>query len=294
MDLAERYLELRLEGVFLAGGIQIAGSQHCSKANGSSMDLSTNICDLKVVVATHKSYWVPEDPAYYPVHVGSFDKNSIRGFQRDDVGDNISVKNPNYCELTGLYWAWKNLEAGYLGLAHYRRHFASKCFGEKKSRVATGKQLLEAAAISGIVLPKARRYYIETNYSQYVHAHHSEDLEITRDIIAEQDASLLRKYDEVMDRTYGHRFNMFIMRRDLADAWCEWLFGLLSELESRLDIGDYSSNDARVFGFVAERLIDIWIEGNGLAYAEMQVVNLENQHWFKKGLSFLRRKAAGK
>lgn len=246
--------------------------------------------DLKIVVASHKPYWIPEDSCYLPVQVGAAGKDTIPGFQRDDEGENISQKNPNYCELTGLYWAWKNLEADYFGLAHYRRHFAASRIGEKKSRVATGEQLMSALDSTGIVVPKNRNYYIETNYSQYVHAHHAEDLAITREIIAELEPETIWKYDELMNRTYGHRFNMFVMRRDLANAWCEWLFSILFELEERLDISNYNTNDARVFGFVSERLLDYWLESNGLNYIEMPVVNLENQHWIRKGASFLERK----
>ena len=244
---------------------------------------------MRIVVAAHKPYWMPDDACYLPVQVGAIGKEPI-GFQRDDEGENISAKNSNYCELTGLYWAWRNLDTDYLGLAHYRRHFASKMTGDKKNRVASGVQLKEALAVTGVVLPKTRDYYIETNYTQYVHAHHEEDLTITREIIAEREPRMIWKYDEIMNRTYGHRFNMFVMRRDIADAWCEWLFGVLFELENRLDISSYNENDARVFGFVSERLLDYWIEANDLSYTETPVVNLENQHWVKKGTAFLRRK----
>lgn len=246
---------------------------------------------LKMVVAAHKPYWMPEDPCYLPIQVGAAGKKTIEGFQRDDEGENISAKNPNYCELTGLYWAWKNLDADYLGLAHYRRHFAVGR-GDKRSRVATGEQIVDALRATGVVLPKARNYYIETNYTQYVHAHHEEDLAVTRDIIAEREPKIVWKYDEIMNRTYGHRFNMFAMRRDLANAWCEWLFDVLFELEVRLDISSYSPNDVRVFGFVSERLLDYWVEANSLTCVERPVVNLESQHWIRKGTAFLRRKVA--
>ena len=248
---------------------------------------------LKIVVATHKPYWMPGDSAYLPVQAGSAGKDSIMGYQRDDDGVNISVKNPNYCELTALYWAWKNLDADYLGLAHYRRHFEGKGAGDKKDRVATGAQVMDMLQKAPVVLPKPRNYYIETNYSQYVHAHHEEDLVQTRALLQERSPKLVEKYDEVMDRTYGHRFNMFVMRRDVADEWCSWLFDLLFALEERLDISDYSQNDARVFGFVSERLLDVWIEGNAIECVEMPVVNLESQHWVKKGTSFLKRKFGG-
>lgn len=79
--------------------------------------------DIKVIVAVHKPYWMPIEDCYLPLHVGKEGKTDI-GFIGDNTGDNISTKNANFCELTGLYWAWKNLKADYIGLCHYRRYFA--------------------------------------------------------------------------------------------------------------------------------------------------------------------------
>ena len=73
--------------------------------------------DIKILVAAHKKYWMPDDDVYMPLHVGAEGKASL-GYTPDNTGDNISAKNPNYCELTGLYWAWKNLECQYIGLCH--------------------------------------------------------------------------------------------------------------------------------------------------------------------------------
>ena len=77
---------------------------------------------IKIIVATHKKYKMPNDSIYLPVQVGTENKESL-GYQPDNDGENISSKNPYFCELTGLYWAWKNLDADYIGLSHYRRHF---------------------------------------------------------------------------------------------------------------------------------------------------------------------------
>ena len=82
-----------------------------------------------IVVATHKPYRMPSDPCYLPLHVGRAGKEDI-GFSGDDTGENISQKNPFYCELTGLYWLWRNVDSDYKGLVHYRRHFG----GSGKSR----------------------------------------------------------------------------------------------------------------------------------------------------------------
>ena len=84
---------------------------------------------VKIVVATHKKYEMPKDGMYLPLHVGAEGKKDSNGnaldlgYQKDNTGENISKKNASYCELTGLYWAWKNLKDDYIGLEHYRRHF---------------------------------------------------------------------------------------------------------------------------------------------------------------------------
>ena len=239
---------------------------------------------MKIIVAAHKPYRMPEDAAYLPVQVGAAGKPSIGDWQRDDEGESISARNANWCELTGLYWAWKNLPADVLGLVHYRRHFKGA------HGIATGAELVAALEKADVILPRKRNYFIETNYSQYVHAHHAIDLDETRRIIGERCPEYLPAFDRTMKRTIGHRFNMFVMRREIADRYCTWLFDILFELERRLDISTYSANGARVFGFVAERLMDVWIETNGIRFAELPVLNLESQHWPRKILAFLRRK----
>lgn len=257
--------------------------------------------NIKIIIATHKPYWMPDDDIYLPLHVGAEGKIDASGnpldlgFVKDNTGDHISEKNANYCELTGLYWAWKNLDADYVGLAHYRRHFTTGGHSsDKKSLIITGKDLETLLNQTDILLPKPRNYWIETNYSQYVHAHHAEDLDVTREILKEKYPQYIQTYDAYMKRTKGHRFNMFIMKREKFDAYCEWLFDILFELEKRLDISDYNQNDARVFGFVSERLLDVWLETNKYTFKELSYVFMEEQNWLVKGGNFLKRKMGKK
>lgn len=248
------------------------------------------MADIKIIIATHKTYQMPKDSMYLPLQVGAEGKADL-GYVKDNSGDNISERNANYCELTGLYWAWKNLDADYIGLAHYRRHFCLKSSkGDKWQKILTKEQLEPLLQKHDIILPNPRNYFIETNYDQYVHAHHAEDLDTTREILQERYPDYLPIYDDYMKRTIGHRFNMFIMKKEIFDAYCSWLFEILFELEKSLDISDYSKNDARVFGFVSERLIDVWIENNKLSYLEMPVEFMEKENWLKKGSAFLKRK----
>ena len=256
--------------------------------------------DIKIIIATHKTYWMPDDPMYIPVHVGAEGKTDSfgvpldLGYVKDNTGDNISSKNVNYCELTGLYWAWKNLDAEYIGLAHYRRHFSSSSnpFIDKKIRVINHlllKKILEEAGVD-ILLPNPRNYWIETNYSQYVHAHPREGLDLALELAGACGDSYAAAAEGPRKRSWTHLFNMFIMKRELFDAYCSWLFPILFQMEARLDLTGWSDNDRRVFGFVAERLLDVWLEANEVSCREIPVMFMENQNWLIKGGRFVKRK----
>ena len=249
--------------------------------------------DIKILVAAHKEYRFPDDGVYLPVHVG---KNGGGGFglPGDDTGDNISAKNPNYCELTALYWAWKNLSCDYVGLCHYRRYFAHRSFSRSAERKRESvfkrcdyERLLRAY---DVVLPKKRMYYIETVRSQYEHAHFKRDLDAAERIVKELHPDCAEAFDSVMGRRGLHLYNMFVMGKARFDDYCEWLFPILSALEKRIDIASYDRTQARVFGFLGERLFNVWIEGQGLKVFEAHVVNLERTDWPKKIAAFLKRK----
>ena len=102
---------------------------------------------------------------------------------------------------------------------------------------------------------------------------------MTRAIIARKCPEYLPAYDLYMSKTHGHHFNMFVMRHELLDHYCTWLFDILFELEKELDISHYSTNDKRVFGFVSERLLDAWLITNNISYEELAVLHMESQHW---------------
>lgn len=254
------------------------------------------MANIKILVATHKPYWMPSDDVYMPIHVGKEGKQEL-GYIGDNTGDNISLKNPNYCELTALYWAWKNLEADYIGLVHYRRYFTNKevrNLDEKKQQILTGEKWQELLSHYPAVVADKRKYYIESNRSHYNHAHHSTGLDVTEEIIKELYPDYSSAFDLVCNRTWAHMFNMFVMRRDLYNQYCEWLFSILFELEKRVDISKYDAYEARIFGFVSEILLDVWLEKNKIFYKEQNVSFMEKQNWLIKGGSFLKRKVFGK
>lgn len=250
--------------------------------------------NIKLIVAAHKSYRMPEDPMYLPVHVGRAGKDLDLGYQGDNEGTHISEKNASFCELTGLYWAWKNLDADYLGLCHYRRHFRGKPGGDKWDCILTASQAEELLKDADVLLPKRRNYYIETSYSQYIHAHPAEGLDLAFALAAAQGKAYEQAVETAKRRTWVHIYNMFIMKREILDDYCQWLFGILFQVEARLDTSGYSAYDKRVFGFLGERLLDVYLEANGIPYREVPVMFMEKQNWLKKGGAFLRRKFFGR
>ncbi len=249
--------------------------------------------NIKIIIAAHKPYWMPEDEMYLPLHVGCEGKKEI-GFQGDNTGENISLKNPYFCELTGLYWAWKNLDCDYLGLAHYRRHFSAKPLKDKKASVLKSSELKVLLSDYDVIMPKARNYYIENIYDHYSHTHDASHLDKTRAIIEEKYPDYLSSYDKVMKSRKAHMFNMFIMKKELADKYCEWLFDILFELEKQIDITGMSAFDARLFGRVSERLLNVWLIKNGIRYNEIKHIHMESINWAKKISGFLFAKFFGK
>lgn len=246
---------------------------------------------IKILVAAHKKFPMPEVEGYLPVLVGA--KKNYKPdipYQRDDEGDNISEKNPNYNELTAIYWAWKNLkDVDAVGLVHYRRLFFEKKPYNLNNVISVEKvhQLLQKY---DVLLPKKRNYYIETNYSHYIHAHYKEPLDKTREIIKNSYPAYLKEFDRVMKNRKAHMFNMFIMRKEAFDSYCNFMFDVLGKLENTIDISNYSVQEARVFGYISELLMDVWLYTTKESYKEISWGQIGSKHLVKKAISFVNRK----
>ncbi|MCH4095030.1 MAG: DUF4422 domain-containing protein [Acidaminococcus provencensis] len=249
--------------------------------------------DIKILVAAHKAYWMPENPVYPPLQVGAEGKPKL-GYTPDNTGDNISAKNPCFCELTGLYWAWKNLDCEYIGLCHYRRYFGKTIHTDdiekKKQAIFHQKDYERLLQQYDVILPEKRHYYIETVRSQYEHAHYKKDLDLAERLVGELYPEYSKAFTQVMNRRSLHILNMFVMKKSLFDAYCQWLFPILFAMEKQVDITGYSPYEQRLYGFLSERLFNVWLEKQQLKTCEVPVVFLEKIDWVKKGTAFLQRK----
>ena len=260
---------------------------------------------VTVIIAAHKEYQMPTDAMYLPVHVGAAGKTSIKNYQRDDEGENISELNPYFCELTGLYWAWKNCDSDYIGLAHYRRHFSKHPDPKDKWGSVLKKSDIENdLGRIKVFVPKKRKYYIESLYSHYAHTHYASQLDETRKIIAERYPDYVDSYDKAVKQTWGYMFNMMIMRREELDQYCSWLFDILFELRARIGKEAEEGLDkfqGRFYGRVSEIIFNVWLEeqlqSGQISKAEIKeipLIHMEDINWWKKGTAFLKAKFGGK
>jgi len=249
--------------------------------------------DVKIIVATHKKYEMPKDQMYIPLHVGAEGKEYL-GYERDNSGENISLKNPFFCELTGMFWAWKNLDSDYVGIAHYRRHFMFK--RKSKNKFDNVLNLDEASKLLenvDVILPKKRYYIIETLYNHYKHTMYVEPLDETRNIIEKNCPEYLEEFDKLRTRTSAHMFNMFVMKKNLFDGYCKWLFEILFELEKNVDNNKYNQFHARFYGRISELLLDVYLRKNNIKYKEINFIYMEKIDKLAKVSGFLKAKFGG-
>ena len=270
---------------------------------------------VEIVIAAHKEYDFPKGDEYIPLQVvAKIAKKDLR-IARDDTGDNISEKNPYFCELTGLYWLYKNSKADYKGLVHYRRYFTTARGKIKKenrlSSVLSDQEIEELIKNYDLILPKKRNYYIENLWKHYEHTLHIGPLEKTREIIKADFPEYLAEFDRLKTRKSAHMFNMMLAKKSIFDEYCDWLFKILMKLEREMKndpefVADYSTFHARFYGRISELLLDVWLYtkypglktsdsvDDEIKIKELRVIDIEGVNWLKKGGSFLLAKFTGR
>lgn len=220
---------------------------------------------IKILVACHKADpAIRQDDIYMPIHVGkALHPELDLGFQGDDTGDNISEKNGSYCELTAMYWAWKNLpkDVDIVGLCHYRRYFAL----DKKDPKGHIQKLLNRKDL--IALPFQPREF--SNIDRLAQLTCIEDVTLFVELLIEsfpQWKSIIGKY--FYKSNYASVCNMMIMPRNLFNEYCAFMFPFLEKLEMTLLATEYSRIQRRI-GYFAELLLGFWIHATNRSYTPL-------------------------
>jgi hypothetical protein len=232
--------------------------------------------NIKILVCIHKKDYFVEDDPFMPIQVGKAVSGMDLGIQGDDTGDNISRKNENYCELTAMYWAWKNLKnVDYIGLNHYRRYFHFKKFHIRDKKIVSLNEFLSyhyqlsvdvdsLLKKKDIILPRliVYPYNMILRYAAY---HTSDDIHTLEQTIHEVSPEYDAAFQKVM--VYNNKmsfYNMFICRWEIFDDYCSWLFKIIPELERKINTDHYNPVQKRIYGYMGEYLLNIYIEKHKL------------------------------
>ena len=216
----------------------------------------------RIYVMTHKAFIPPDDPVYIPLHVGRA-KAADLGYLGDNTGEHISDLNCYYGELTGLYWLWQNLDFdGNIGICHYRRFFVDE------NRKLLSKADYERILSEYDVITSKAMYIGQPYYSYYGEAHNIHDLKLEGEVIRELFPADYPVFEQVMSGKKHYFGNLMVAPKKLFDAYCEWLFAIFAELGMRIDVSGYDAYHKRVFGFLSEQLLLVWVTARGLSAYE--------------------------
>lgn len=236
---------------------------------------------MSIYIITHKKFDQPNIPGYKSLLVGAY-RGHIFGDLYDDVGNNISDKNQFYCELTGLYWLWKNVDDEYVGIVHYRRYFSKSL---SKRKILLEQDIKKKLNVYDIIVPN--KVSIFRTVAEQLGESYKNDpalLPLIREAVGKNYPEDIAAYDKVMTGTEVYFCNMMICSKDLFDQYCEWLFTILSYIEERVDMSEYDDYQKRLYGFISERLMTVWIEKMNLKVCEIGVINTERRESMMKEL----------
>ena len=253
-----------------------------------------------------------------PIHVGKAIAEVDLGFDGDESADNISSKNHYFCELTATYWIWKNVKEDIVGLCHYRRYFNFKNDHTKTNKIGdnfaewsgnTSKEIAPYFEKYDMVLPKkkgAKKHPVFL-YDYYAKEHVQSDLDVALEIIQKKyPEQYLVAYDTLHNSTTGYYANMLVAKKEIFDAYAKWLFDILFEAEKRIqkDVEQRDTYQQRVYGFLSERLMTVWVALHPeLKIKEVPVIFVEEdkhqwhkylfRYWKRRFFNFFKRRKNG-
>lgn len=221
--------------------------------------------EVKIFTMTHKKFAPPQEPEYIPLHVGRASSADI-GYLGDDTGDSISGQNNYFGELTGVYWVWKNIQdADIIGICHYRRYFLNK-----------DRQLMSCQEYQDILgkydIIVSNQMNAGVSYQDYyAEAHNVEDLFTAGRVLKEKYPEYAPYFDAALAGSSYYYGNLMVTTRQLFQSYAAWLFDILFEVQKRIDVSAYDLYNQRVFGFLSEQMLKVWIDKNKLKVYEGNV-----------------------
>jgi hypothetical protein len=247
--------------------------------------------DLLVLTTFHKPYHHnPASTWVRPVTVGRFRMPDTPGVFSDASGaDHISHLNPQFCELTALYWAWKNLRGvRHIGLYHYRRYlYLGGGFipGQRvpvtdipasinaMSGPEAGARALDWLQHADAIVPSAFRLGGSITQEYTLH-HDAEHWRVFNEVLFELNPQYRRFAGYFAQSNKFTYCNMFIVGWARFEHYCATMFPVLFEVQRRCPVPS-DPYQARYIGFLAERFLMFYLYAEGLRTMETPIVGME-------------------
>ncbi len=208
---------------------------------------------VKIYVMTHKRFTKPDDDIYIPLHVGRAKAEDL-SYLGDNTGDNISALNCYYGELTGMYWIWKNeTDADFVGICHYRRYFLNE-----SGEILTSAEFEDILKNCDVMVSEMLGG-TENNWTNYAAYHNAADMEAVGEAIKKIFPSDYEAFRSVLSDTKCCYGNLMVTTLEKYREYCAWLFPVLEEAGKTIDVTKYNAYHKRVFGFLSEILLYVWI-----------------------------------
>ncbi len=236
---------------------------------------------LKIFVCTYNQpVWFDKDP-FVPMQVGrSCSSMKFENYVGDDTGDNISYKNKYYSEQTGVYWVWKNMKDNhpdYVGFCHYRK--LPLLFDSDRTELRMSHdEYLEKSGISensilkllkksDVVCIKPFFYFNRSLEEFYREIHISEDYDLLSDAIRRIKPDYYPAFSYIMTQKPSGFFpyNIYIMKWERFCEYCSFIFPVFEQIEKLIDYTKHNGYQSRVFGYMTERLLTVFIVKNDLS-----------------------------
>ena len=248
--------------------------------------------DVGVYVVTHKDAELSALPAAYKfIHAGHALAKNDFGYAGDDAGDNISRLNSFLDEVTALYWIWRNTAHTHVGLVHYRRFFTSDTNQQNfdAEKILNAEEILKILNDYDIIVQK-EGMTDRTQRDMMILSTGQPDLirvveKIIRSHLERTNPDYLDAFDDVLNSTVFFTNAIHVTRRNIFNAYCEWLFSFLidatEEIRDKVEVcgkslGEMPHAYSRTPGFFAERMLTVWLMKNHLRIKTLPIMYRED------------------
>lgn len=213
----------------------------------------------------------------------------------DDTEVNISEKVGNYGSCTALYWAWKNYEQlgnpKSIGFMHHDKFFVfnDEYFkSNQKSTFQKGMGIIDenfmddacaekvginddaitasvkdydivVSQLSNLTTARQKTMSVRGEYTQSLKGTKDEDFDLMVDIVKKHYPRYARHIDAYINSPHKFSNQMFIMKKEFFLEYCSFIFGVLAEIEKKVNFETYQADGTRSLEHLAEIMLTMFV-----------------------------------